>query len=369
MVDLSPVDTPAASPLSRKGWPHRIPRAGVLWAACYAAVQLVWVISGTDVPWSPQVSEPSWLLLVRGLLAVLAGAACLAVARRRSVGRRWFVRPALLVAIPALASGMISLPAQLVTVAAGAGVDSVPAAVQVLLSTIGLCLLGPTVLVSERDARGACARCGRQHAGEANTVRHPSATPASRRTTTLAGILAAGLLPWALTKTVWWLGGTILGAPAEAWRAANSAETPVVAALGALGIDVTVLAAGVAVVLLLALLYTWGQVFPRWVPFGGGRRVPRLTVLLPAWLCGFPLATYGAVLVVYVLLIGAGLLPAPEVSAPFTSTAGVTWMTLFGGLAFGGLGGGLLVAARSYARRTRPWCGRPEGATKRALPR
>ncbi|MFI6800941.1 hypothetical protein [Streptosporangium canum] len=50
-----------------------------------------------------------------------------------------------------------------------------------------------------------------------------------------------------------------------------------------------------------------------------------------------------------------GVVPAIKPIAGFTATGSV-WMIEFGGPAFAGLGLGLLMAARSYARRTRPRC-------------
>ncbi|MFJ2864435.1 hypothetical protein [Kitasatospora sp. NPDC087314] len=96
--------------------------------------------------------------------------------------------------------------------------------------------------------------------------------------------------------------------------------------------------------------------FPRWTLFLSGRRVPRLLPLIPAWLTGIPLTMYGAVLTVMAPLMAVGVLPRSKPSPPFTSGSGTTWMVEFGGLAFGGLGIGLVVAARSYAARTRPVC-------------
>ncbi|MEV6127402.1 hypothetical protein AB0M05_11335 [Streptomyces violaceusniger] len=75
---------------------------------------------------------------------------------------------------------------------------------------------------------------------------------------------------------------------------------------------------------------------------------------------------YGVVLVVYAPLSGAGVLPRITPDGAFTSSVGITWMVLFGGLAFAGLGFGLIAAARSYATRTRPVCA--IAATTDAIP-
>jgi len=91
--------------------------------------------------------------------------------------------------------------------------------------------------------------------------------------------------------------------------------------------------------------------------------VPRLLPLLPAWVVGAGLSLYGTVLVLYAPLSALGLLPGVRPSAPFTTRSGLTWMVLFGGLAFAGLGYGLLAAARSYTARTRPLCAAARPAT------
>lgn len=38
-----------------------------------------------------------------------------------------------------------------------------------------------------------------------------------------------------------------------------------------------------AALLTLGLVHRWGEVVPRWVPFVGGRLIPRRAVLIPAW--------------------------------------------------------------------------------------
>lgn len=133
-------------------------------------------------------------------------------------------------------------------------------------------------------------------------------------------------------------------------------ESEFAKALASVGIDVTVLAAMAAVFLLLGLLHPWGQVFPRWTLFLSGRRVPRLLPLLPAWLSSVGLSAYGVFLLGYASLSATGAVPEPKPSGAFTTASGIAWMVAFGGLAFAGLGFGLIAAARSYSARTLPMC-------------
>lgn len=333
-------------------WPEWTPVAAGVWGVLYAGVEIAWASAGVDVPWSPDASySPSvqWFLAVLG---VLAGLASLATTRAR---RGPFVP--LVVAIAVFTAGMASLPAYVVTLASFSGVDSATGLAQVLLSAVGVVVLTLVAVAYRRRSRGRCPRCGRTHPGPYDgPLVHPPATVASRRTRVTVYLLMCGLLPWAGVKTAWTAGGDALGVTAAGWRAANAGESSAAEALAAVGVDVTVLAAAAGIFLLLALMYPWGQVFPRWTPVLAGRRVPRLLPLLPAWLAAVGLSAYGAVLVVYAPLTAVGVLPALEATPPFTTGAGLTWMVAFGGLAFGGLGFGLLTAARSHAARTRPVC-------------
>ncbi|WP_424638790.1 hypothetical protein [Embleya sp. AB8] len=59
----------------------------------------------------------------------------------------------------------------------------------------------------------------------------------------------------------------------------------------------------------------------------------------------------------YAPLAALDVVAAPEPDAAMGATrSGTLWLVAFGGMAFGGLGLGLLTAARSYAARTRPHC-------------
>ncbi|GAA3140565.1 hypothetical protein [Nonomuraea roseoviolacea] len=175
---------------------------------------------------------------------------------------------------------------------------------------------------------------------------------ASLRVRVTVFLLLCGLVPWSAVKTVWTLGGDALGVAGEAWlRGVESDGDAVYRALAAVGVDLTVLAALLGVFLALGLVHRWGMVFPRWTLFLAGRRVPALLPLVPAWAAGSCLLVYGVVLVAMVPLSLAGMIARFAPLGPFTSGAGVTWMVLFGGLAFGGLGGALVVGAWSYGRR------------------
>ncbi|MGW2491428.1 hypothetical protein ACWCV9_30000 [Streptomyces sp. NPDC001606] len=324
----------------------------------YAAVEVTWAAGDITVPWKAHASYAPAVQLFLAVLALLAGGACLASTRNLARPGRVVVATALITALTVFVVGTNGLPIYFVSIATLSGIESATGLAQVLLNTVGAALLLLVGLSYRRRLRGDCPRCGRPHAGASDgPLAHPVASRAPRRTRLAVYLLMCGLLPWAGAKSIWTLGGNALGVSGDDWQKTTSASAsgPSKAA-ASVGIDVTVLAATVGIFLLLGLLYTWGQVFPRWTLLLSGRRVPRLLPLIPAWLTGVPLAMYGAVLIIMAPLIAVGVLPGIKPSPPFTSSSGITWMVEFGGLAFAGLGMGLIVAARSYAARTRPLC-------------
>ncbi|MFJ2897382.1 hypothetical protein ACIO87_21155 [Streptomyces sp. NPDC087218] len=329
----------------------------------YAAVETTWAVTGSTVPLTPHTPYSPTAQLALAALALVAGAVCRVAGWPPERSGRWgrrVVTAGLALTVPVFAMGMAALPAHFVTLASGTGPESVTGLVHVLLSAALVSCLVLVGLSYCRRLTGRCPRCGSGHAHGHDRdapARHPDASPAPPRTRKAVYLLLCGLLPWAAVKTVWTLGGDAFGVTAEKWKESNSGSSEAVRALAAVGIDVTVLAAGLGVFLLTGLMYRWGQVFPRWVLFLAGRRVPRLLPLLPAWLTAVGLSVYGVVLVVYSPLAALGVLPAPEPDAELGATpAGTLWLAAFGGLAFGGLGFGLLLASRSYYARTRPVC-------------
>ncbi|GAA2353428.1 hypothetical protein GCM10010404_01440 [Nonomuraea africana] len=337
-------------------WPSWAPSAAAVWGVLYATVQLTWAVTGTTVPWTPSRPYSPVAQLLLALLAVVAAGACLAGARPLSRPARTAVTAVLVATVPVFVVGMISLPLHFVTLVSGSGVESATGLAHVLFNTAGAGLLTLSAVSSRRRLRGRCVRCGQPHRGlGSGPLVHPAASAASRRTQVVVYALMCGLLPWAGVKTIWTLGGDALGLTAERWHQMNADAPASAQALASVGIDITVLAALLAVFLILGLMYRWGMVFLRWTLFLSGRRVPRLLPLIPAWLTAASLSAYGIGLTVYAPLTAIGVLPRIEASGGFTS-AGLTWMIEFGGLAFAGLGLGLATAARSYASRTRPVC-------------
>lgn len=342
----------------RAAWPRWAPHALAAWGIGYALAEIALAATHITVAWSPHLAFTPAAHLALAALALIASAAGRAAARPLRRRGRILVAAALIATGPAFVLCMAELPGYLVTLIAGDGVDSLTGFLHVLMNTAGVIPLVLVATTLHRTWRGRCPRCGQHHSpGYDGPMARPAASLAPSRTRLTAYLLMAGVLPWAVTKTIWTLGGSALGVSAKAWRQASEGNaTGVTHALAAVGIDVTVASAALAVFLLLGLLHPWGQVFPRWTLFLAGRRVPRMLPLLPAYMCAAGLPIYGLILLIYAPLSAAGFVAAPKLGAPFTSQSGVLWMVAFGGSAFLGIGLGLVVAARSYAERTRPIC-------------
>ncbi|PDP87211.1 hypothetical protein CQJ94_13035 [Glycomyces fuscus] len=153
----------------------------------------------------------------------------------------------------------------------------------------------------------------------------------SPKSSTAAWAGALSLVPYAVMKTYWAVGGTA-GRPsgdlAEQLRANGAPEALVW--MERHGLDFTVLGALAATLLLAALA------LPR------GERLPRWSLLLPGWAGSVLLTPYGL---------------ATMVAAPLGLTVGDAegwspWVGVVGGVAFAGLGAALGVCSWSYQRRT-----------------
>lgn len=329
-------------------WPSWVPRLTQYWAVLYGALALHWLLGGrASFPVANVRGDPPGGSLTAELVAavlLLGSVAGLLSARASS---RW-ATSGLIFATATTLLGTFGLALTGVGVVAAGTVDRPWALAGQLVAAVGACLLFASTQVQVRRRRSRCPRCGGAHPvalRPAAPLARPGSRPATVRTRRTAYLILAGLLPWATVKLIWGFGGDALGVTAAEWRA--TIDTSQVSALGRLlerfGLDITVLASLVGVLLVLALLYRWGLRLPRWL------------LLLPAWIGGVSLLLYGVPLAVWGTLMLTGITPGRGDPGPFTVT-GIAWMILFGGAAFGGLGSALAIGAVSYQRRSQPHC-------------
>jgi hypothetical protein len=183
-------------------------------------------------------------------------------------------------------------------------------------------------VVYRRRTRDACVRCGRGDAAAAG----PSRAELLRwgRRAVLVALLAP--LPYEVTRVAWFI-GVPLGVPRDFLTMMQ--DTPGMLEIG-LGCALASAAGGV---LTHGLVARWGEVYPRWIFWRAGRRVPPMLAVVPATL-------------VAVVLVPAGLM---NLRVPISAD---TW----GATAPGGLwsiwGVALGAAALAYHLRRRSACRR-----------
>ena len=98
---------------------------------------------------------------------------------------------------------------------------------------------------------------------------------------------AAPVIGWAVPHGLWSL-GVPFGIPAADLADIRHTMSPV------MQVAITAVPP-LAGLLALGLVQGWGQLFPRWIPVLGGRRVPPLLALVPAGGVALALVTYGGV--------------------------------------------------------------------------
>ncbi|WP_406079283.1 hypothetical protein [Micromonospora sp. NBC_00858] len=305
--------TTSASIVRRTG--HGLTYAVLGWAVAYGGVRLAWTIGeapdfgqfGSDL-----LGFTGWRSVA---LCVAAGALAVALDRVETwrpalAGVAWTVAGALIAAAAILLPELVGL--LLFTV--GPYFDPVAFASRLGCVT-GAVLLSLATAHYQRRTRGDCPDCCR-------TVR-----PGLRRST------PARWARWAAYAAV---AGLVTRFAAQIVVGFDGLTQDA----SVIGLEIGLLLAGV--LLPLALVHRWGEIWPGWVPLLAGRTIPRLLLLVP----GFGL---GAGIVAY---FGMGLVQLTSGSiSQFSDT--FLWVAMS---AYCILGLGLISASSDYHLRTRATC-------------
>lgn len=178
----------------------------------------------------------------------------------------------------------------------------------------GVCMVGGVLWAAsavsyQRRTRGACAHCGRGDVEPSWATREAAARWGK------PAVAIAVLVPvvYAVTRLAWALGYP-LGITEAFFRQG------VGTGLWLRGAALAMLAL-VGAVLTLGLAQRWSEVFPRWMPIVGGRRVPRALVMVPAAIVSIMVTTAGLMFV------------RAAIAGDFTlGTHAVTWSENWGAL-------------------------------------
>ncbi len=287
-----------AAPGWRGRWPAWIGYATAVWSLAYGALGVYWALGGAGFPFGDAGAD-DWMSLLGGLRAEVGGpliaglgltGAAVAVAMARSWGRGiargallgfgWGACATLLLVVPD--ARVLALLGYLPALVFKLGFDAVdwPILNQAVCMAGGFAW-GMATLPYGRRTRGAGTRRGRTAAGTGWTA--PDAASRWGRWVTYAAVVLP--LPYAATRLAWALGVPLglsgeLGASFET-EGARIAET----SLGGMALG--------GALLTLGLVQRWGEVFPRWVPVLGGKRVPPALAIVPATLVSVALTAGG----------------------------------------------------------------------------
>lgn len=275
-------------------WPAWAPYAASLWSLAYGLLGIRWARGGPGFPFGEndptRISILSELtaeaggpaIAVIGLTAALAG---ILMAQRRGrgisrilpLGFGWGLSITLLLIIPdyrvlmAVAYGIVFL--------IGAPFNWPPAnyfeiftwpVVNQLIILLGGFLWSATTLAYGRVTQSACGNCGRMP--EDPSWKTPSAAAQWGKWATYTAVFIP--LIYAATRWAWAL-GIPLGITEELLREGLASGMW----LG--GAALATVAIGGAI-LTLGLIQPWGEVFPKWIPYGRGKAVPLALAVIPA---------------------------------------------------------------------------------------
>lgn len=306
---MTPGERDIATPIPWwRRWPDGAGPAAAAWSLGYAVLGLFWWTGGGGFPFGAE-NDPAAEISILGearaadtapvivILGLIGAAVGMGMARGwghgpvRAVLLAFGVAAALLLAllIPDYRVLVFVAYAPIVLLGAPFGLTEVTSLLDALtwplvnqLVCIGGGLLWAAASgVYWRRDRHACAWCGRTDG--ATTWTTPDRAARWGRWATAVAVAVPML--YALTRWAWAL-GIPLGISEEFLREGQ------VIGLWAAGAALATLAV-VGALLTLGLVQGWGEVFPRWLPLLGGRRVPPSLAIVPATLVGVLVTSAG----------------------------------------------------------------------------
>jgi hypothetical protein len=296
----------------RKNWPLWTGYATAIWSLAYGVLGVYWALGGSAYPFAQVVDDRSTasvlertpVHVVAPAMAVIGlGGAVLAIVMTRRRARGWVLQTiagvlavGLALVIPDYTLIAIIALSPAIIVFAFTGVPGDQAGigdilywhrVNLIIVFLGGLLWAATAIAYHRRSRKACVSCGRSDRTAPAWTRPESALRWGKWAVAVAVVANA---PYEFTRVAWFAGWP-LGITDDFHQ--MMADTPGMLELG-LGMALLGVGGGV---LTHGLVHRWGEVYPRWIWFKAGQRVPPLLAIIPAAL-------------VAVVLIPAGLMNA-----------------------------------------------------------
>ncbi|MET8351493.1 NYN domain-containing protein [Micromonospora sp. NPDC005206] len=337
-------------------WPTWSGYAAAGFSLLYGGLGLYWTAGGDGFPFAPidparasgSILEGSRAEVVAPVIAALGllGAVVAWIMTRRArpghlsaalVVFGWVAAVGLTLVIPDYTMIVLVAFAPLLLVFAFTGVPGDQGGIgdilnwhrtNLIIVFVGGLLWAAATLAYQRRVAAACAHCGRRH----GDGRGPSRQTLLRWGRWAVAVACLAPLPYEVTRIAWYLGYP-LGISQDFLRMMQ--DTPGMLEVG-LGCAV---ASALGGVLTHGLVARWGEVYPRWIWFKAGKRVPPALAVVPAS-------------IVAVTIIPAGLMLL------WTSEARGTWALYVPSLFWTVWGAGLGAATIAYHLRRRGACHR-----------
>jgi hypothetical protein len=352
----------------RQRWPEWVGLVAAVWSLVYGALGAYWAAGGAGFPFGPE-NDPGARLSVlanarQGVVApviaalglVGAAVATLMARGRGGGGRRvrvlllafaWAAAAALTVVIPDFRVLVMVAYAPILALGAPFGWPErigLSDVIQWPILNQALCILGgiawaATATVYQRRTRGACAYCGRADTDTVRARMTPDAVARGARWAVAVAVIVPVI--YAITRFAWAF-GIPLGITEKFFREG------VEIGLWWRGAALAALALGGAV-LKIGLIQPWGEIFPRWMPFVGGRAVPHALVVVPATFVAVIVTAAG---LMFVRMGVAGTFNLGVHPVRFTEN----WAALWPELLWPIWGVALGLATLAYHSRTRTKC-------------
>ena len=337
----------------RKNWPSWIGYATAAWSLLYGVLGIYWTFGGAGYPFAQVPNDRATASILEGtpvhvvapVMATigLAGAALAVVMTRMrprgsvlqtiaavlAVGLALVIPDYTLIAVVALSPAIVVFAFTGVPGAQG-GVGDILYwhRANLIILFVGGVLWAATAIAYHRRSRNLCVSCGR--GSSEPTWQSPAA--ALRWGKWAVGVAVVANLPYEFTRVAWYFGRP-LGISDDFHQ--MMADTPGMLEMG-LGLAVMGLAGGV---LTHGLVHRWGEIYPRWIWFKAGQRVPPPLAIIPAS-------------IVAVVLVPAGLM---NTQLPLD---GDNWAINAPGILWVAWGAALGTATYAYYLRRRTTCAR-----------
>ncbi|MFD3445957.1 hypothetical protein ACFDTO_15295 [Microbacteriaceae bacterium 4G12] len=337
-----------------KWQPCWIGYVAVIWSVLYGALHLYWLLGGAGYPFknervlvAPMVTHlPERVSSIVFVIFCLMGIG-IGLAMQKTVKSVWLKWLICTYAWGGAIALLLFVPdANLIAAMAYAFLLKFYFSWQMInqiICIIGALLWMMAVVVYQRKTRSACEYCGRKKDGETFFL--------VRWGRLLTVIAALAPVPYAITRFAWAL-NIPLGVDAQFLK--KFSEINPMAHMTDWLFGSLCIGGGL---LTIGLIQKWGEIFPSWFPFIGGRRVPIMLAVIPASIVAIAVAAAGVVFTFNILVVTLHLVPSDDLlSSQIWGTEGPMIFWLPWGITLG-----LAAIAYYYRRRGRCFrCGRED---------